>query len=93
MTALLLRAQHGRCPICRGLLLHADREPQSPQEWEQWLAATRTATRKRALIAWGAGTPDERVATRLIHTHCHRRTLDDGIRAALLPTRKPTGLA
>ncbi|HZI76326.1 MAG TPA: group II intron reverse transcriptase/maturase [Gemmatimonadales bacterium] len=31
----LMRAQDGRCPVCRGLLLHADREPQSPQEWEQ----------------------------------------------------------
>jgi RNA-directed DNA polymerase len=48
---------------------------------------------KHALIAWGAGTPDERVAARLIHTHCHRRILGDGTRAALPPTRKPTGLA
>jgi len=93
VTTLLLQVQHGRCPICGGLLLHADREPQSPQEWEQWLAATRKATRKRALIAWGAGTPDERTATRLIHTHCHRRTLDGGTGTALLPTRTPPGLA
>ncbi|WP_238431179.1 group II intron reverse transcriptase/maturase [Frankia nepalensis] len=93
VTTLLLQAQHGRCPICRGRLLHADREPQSPQEWEQWLTTTRTATRKRTLIAWGAGTPDERVATRLIHTHCHRRTLGDGTWAALPPARKPTRLA
>lgn len=34
-----LRRQHGRCPICAGLLLHADRQPDSPQEWEQWLRA------------------------------------------------------
>ena len=93
VTALLLQVQHGRCPICGGLLLHADREPQSPHEWEQWLTATRKATRKRALIAWGAGTPDERIATRLIHTHCHRRTLDGGSGTALLPTRTPPGLA
>jgi hypothetical protein len=25
----LLQAQHGRCPLCRGLLLHADHEPQT----------------------------------------------------------------
>jgi hypothetical protein len=55
-------------------LLHAEREPQSPREWELWLTATRKAIRKRAVIAWGAGTPDERTATRLIHSHCHRRS-------------------
>ncbi|WP_109505620.1 group II intron reverse transcriptase/maturase [Nocardioides speluncae] len=89
----LLRAQHGRCPLCRGLLLHADREPQSPREWEQWLTATRTAIRKRAVTAWGADTPDERVATRLIHAHCQRRSTSGGNGPALLSTHEPTGLA
>ena len=93
VTGLLLRAQHGRCPIYRGLLLDSDHEPQSPQEWEQWLKATRLATRKRAPVAWGAGTPDERATTRLIHTQCHRRTLDGGAGTSLQPTRTPTGLA
>jgi RNA-directed DNA polymerase len=52
-TLRLLRVQHGRCPLCQGLLLHADREPQSPREWEQWL----TATRKGLLepVAWKSG--------------------------------------
>ena len=89
----LLQAQHGRCPLCRGLLLHADREPQSPREWEQWLTATRMATRRKAIVTWGAGTPDERVALRLMHTHCHRRAVDGGNGTALLPDRKPEGLA
>jgi len=93
VTGLLLRAQHGRCPLCRGLLLDADHEPQSPQEWEQWLKVTRMATRKRALIAWGSGTPDERRATRLIHTYCQRRIPDADSRASLQPTRTPSGLA
>ena len=92
-TLRLLRAQHGRCPICRGLLLHADREPQSPHEWEQWLTATRKAVRRHAVTAWAAGTPDERVATRLIHAHCHRRTIGNGKNPALLPTRESSGLA
>src|SRR4029077_14523633 len=35
-TLSLLRRQNGRCPLCGDLLLHADREPQSPHEWEQW---------------------------------------------------------
>ena len=92
-TLRLLRAQHGRCPLCRGLLLHADREPQSPREWEQWLTATRKAVRQHAVTAWAAGTPDERAATRLIHTHCHRRAINGGNGTALLRTRQPPGLA
>ena len=45
----LLRRQRGRCPLCRGLLLHADRQPQSPEEWQQWHTATRKAIRKHAI--------------------------------------------
>ena len=37
----LLQAQHGRCPLCAELLLHADHPPQTPREWERWLVATR----------------------------------------------------
>jgi RNA-directed DNA polymerase len=77
-TLRLLKVQQGRCPLCRGPLLHADSEPQSPREWEQWLAATRTAIRKRAIAVWAAGTPDERVANRLTHAHCQRRLLSNG---------------
>jgi RNA-directed DNA polymerase len=83
-TLRLLRAQRGRCPICRGLLLHADREPQHPNEWEQWLTATRKAIRRHAITP-GLGTPDEHAAARLIHTHCRRRLGGDSIRTALLP--------
>jgi RNA-directed DNA polymerase len=90
---LQLKQQQGRCPLCRSLLLHADREPQSPREWEQWFTAIRKATRRAAVIAWGAGTPDERTATRLIHAHCHRRLTDDGTGPALNAARQPQGLA
>lgn len=92
-TLRLLRAQYGRCPLCRELLLHAEREPQSPHEWEQRHTATRKATRRHAVIAWGAGTPDERTATRLMHSHCHRQNLNGGGQTALLPARTPSGLA
>jgi RNA-directed DNA polymerase len=91
-TVRLLQLQHGRCPLCRGLLLYADHEPRSPHEWEQWLTATRKAIRVRAVVVWAAGAPDERVANRLIHTHCHRR-LGGGDSPALLPTHEPVGLA
>jgi len=92
-TLRLLRAQQGRCPLCRGLLLHADHEPQSPREWEQWLTATRKAIRAHAVVVRAAGTPDERVADRLMHTHCHRRTNGNGNGPALQPIREPEGLA
>jgi len=91
-TLRLLRLQHGRCPICRGMLLHADREPQTPRQWELWFPATRKAISKHAIIVWGAGTPNERVAHRLIHAHCRRR-----IPAAAGPhseaAHEPSGLA
>lgn len=88
-----LRHQHGRCPLCRGLLLHADRQPQSPQEWEQWLTATRTAIRKQAIVSTAdLGTPDEHTTAHLIHAHCRHR-LNDGSNPALPPAREPSGLA
>ena len=60
--------------MCRGLLLHADHEPQTPHEWEQWVKATRKAIRKQAVITQaGRGTPDEPVAPQLLHAHCARR--------------------
>lgn len=78
-TLRLLQTQRGRCSICRGLLLHADHEPQNPQEWEQWLVATRKAIRKHAITARpGVGTPDKHAAPHLMHAHCYRRIIGDG---------------
>ncbi|MFE1596951.1 hypothetical protein [Nocardia sp. NPDC058705] len=39
----LLQAQQARCSICGDFLLHTDHEPQSPQEWEQWLSTVKKA--------------------------------------------------
>ena len=73
----LLKAQQARCAICGGLLLHADQEPQHPDEWEQWITAVRKAVRRQAItIDAGPGTPDQRTAIRLIHAHCRRRLPD-----------------
>jgi RNA-directed DNA polymerase len=69
----LLQTQHGRCPLCRDLLLYADHEPQTPQEWETWVKATRKAIRKQAIIAdTGHSTSDKPAALHLIHAHCAR---------------------
>ncbi|WP_433603522.1 group II intron maturase-specific domain-containing protein [Nocardia sp. CA-135953] len=54
-----LIAQNGRCPLCGGLLLHADCEPQTPDEWEQWSTVTRTAIRRHAITSGtDPSTPD-----------------------------------
>ncbi len=87
----LLKAQQGRCVICRGLLLHADDQPRSPDEWEQWLKVTRKAITKQAIAYTGCGPPDEE-ELRLAHTSCQRRHATDN-RPALLPAREPLGLA
>jgi RNA-directed DNA polymerase len=89
----LLRRQRGRCPLCRGLLLHADHQPQGPEEWQQWHTATRKAIRKHAITSvTDLGTPDERAAHHLIHAHCQRR-IGSGTSPALLPGPEPSGLA
>ena len=88
-TRHLLRRQRGRCPLCRGLLLHADRQPQSPEEWQQWHTVTRKAIRKHAIDSvTDLGTPDGRVAYHLIHAHCRRR-IGSGTSPALLPGLQP----
>ena len=70
----LLRRQHGRCPLCRGLLLYASHEPHDEREWEQWHTIIRKAARKQAVATvMGLGTPDEQAAYHLIHAYCHRR--------------------
>ena len=89
----LLRRQRGRCPLCRGLLLHADRQPQSPEEWQQWHTTTRKAIRKHAIATvMDLGTPDERAAYHLIHAYCRNR-IGNGTSPALLPGPQPSGLA
>ena len=87
----LLRRQRGQCPLCRGLLRHADHQPHGPGEWQQWLTATRKAIRQQAIAAVASrGTPDERAAHYLIHAHCRRRINSDGSSPALLPGMQPS---
>ncbi|MFE2971743.1 group II intron reverse transcriptase/maturase [Streptomyces sp. NPDC059340] len=93
MTVRLLQAQHGRCPICGGLLLHADHPPQSPQEWEAWRAVIRKAISKQYIAFPDGSTPDGQ-RLRLLHTHCQRRNgAAEMTDPALLPAGEPLGLA
>ncbi len=93
----LLERQRGRCPLCGELLLHADQEPQRPDEWEQWIKAIRTATRHKAVITeTGPRTHGRPAVLRITHTHCRRRPPDGSGRGPALPavlTLKPAGLA
>ena len=70
-TARLLRAQGGRCPSCGEFLLHADREPRSPLEWEQWFITVRRVLRKQHIVEQVDG--HDRTFYRLLHAHCQRR--------------------
>jgi RNA-directed DNA polymerase len=88
----LLQSQRGRCPLCQELLLDADRPPQTPREWEQWLTVTRKAMIHNAITAQPDGPPDE-AKLRLLHAHCHRQTAKKRKSPALLPVSEPLGLA
>ncbi|MGH3477977.1 MAG: group II intron maturase-specific domain-containing protein [Nocardioidaceae bacterium] len=94
-TVRLLHRQQARCPLCGDYLLHADHQPSSPQEWEQWYRTVRKAITKQALEITKPGrhgTPD-RNPTRLIHRHCHRQVTPDSGNPALLLSRQPSRLA
>jgi RNA-directed DNA polymerase len=68
----LIRAQHARCPMCGDFLLHTDREPQSPSQWEQWFKVINKAIVRQLIVAHGRA--DDH---RLVHAHCHRRHPND----------------
>jgi RNA-directed DNA polymerase len=78
-----LKAQRGRCARCGTHLLHAEREPQSPEEWELWLRTVRWLIRKDN-IATNNGPDDQR----LIHTACRSRAA--GTTAPALLTATPS---
>jgi RNA-directed DNA polymerase len=67
----LLQAQRGHCARCGELLLHADHPPQTPDEWEQWLAATPKAIGHNAITMRDRASGQSEL--RLIHTRCRPR--------------------
>ena len=87
----LLGVQDGSCAICRDVLYDVADRPQTPREWERWLATTPKTTTKVAMRV--DGTSDE-TEPRLIHASCrdgHHALSSNG--PALLPAYKPPGLA
>src|SRR5207253_644890 len=68
----LLKAQDDRCPVCQGLLIDAEKEPQSPQAWEQWFIDARRSLRKQRMVQQAEIPDGERISYRLVHSHCLR---------------------
>lgn len=90
----LLQAQHGRCPICGDFLLHADHEPQTPREWEQWLAVTRKAINRQWISPEATGDDGRNTTHRLLHTRClPRHRARQAAARRLCTVREPSGLA
>lgn len=95
----LLKKQHGRCGLCGDFLLHANQEPQHPEEWEQWLTTCHRAARKQAITARQQPNGDGPDAIQLVHTHCHqtrRRAISNSARrrhprSLLEPYARKTG--
>ncbi|WP_412538526.1 group II intron reverse transcriptase/maturase [Longispora sp. K20-0274] len=91
----MLKAQRGLCPLCGDFLLYATREPQSPQEWEQWLRSIGIALRSTWVVATNADPdwPDEAVNLLLLHRRCRQRYLAEQRRQAPQNADTPPGLA
>jgi RNA-directed DNA polymerase len=82
----LLYEQNGRCPACGDYLLHADHEPASPEEWEQWFRVVRLAITKAVIVEAGRDGRPDRNRLRLLHRHCHQQNRKpDGPRGLLEP--------
>ena len=74
-TALWLhRAQDGRCAICKSNLVAVEDRPQTPREWETWLATTR----KTIDVAWEPDRTDK-AEPRLIHLGCNLTRQPSGL--------------
>jgi RNA-directed DNA polymerase len=79
----LNREQDGRCAICKAMLAPVEDRPQTPREWEHWLATTR----KTLDVTWDRGTSDT-AEPRLIHVRCQTSSSP-----APPPAERPSRLA
>jgi RNA-directed DNA polymerase len=79
-TLRLIKTQNGRCPLCGDALLHTDREPNCPREWEEWFSAVRKATTRHHLAVYADPDTPNDTEIRLVHSTCQRRTIKATIR-------------
>ena len=74
----LFTRQHGRCPLCKGLLLDTSHPPASPGDWQYWWLGITRRNIQRAPSTPAPpqppATPDTgRAVPSLIHVSCARR--------------------
>ena len=65
MALWLHREQDGHCAICKSTFVAIEDRPQTPHQWEAWLATAR----KTIDVVWAPGT--DKAEPRLIHLHCN----------------------
>jgi RNA-directed DNA polymerase len=88
----MLYEQHGRCPACGDYLLHADHDPTSPEEWEQWFRTTRLAITKGVIVEAGRGGKPDKNRLRLLHRRCQQRSEPPGTAQRTCKPSSPRGL-
>jgi RNA-directed DNA polymerase len=86
---LLLKRQEGRCPECGDFLLHAYHQPQSPEQWEQWLTTIKTGIRRQRITVRGEDL-DKRC---IIHASCLSREERETAESPVSQPVAPVGLA
>jgi RNA-directed DNA polymerase len=69
----LHREQNGRCAICQATLIAVEDRPQTPHQWETWVA---TAP-KTINVVWAPGT--DKAEPRLIHPGCNLTRQPSGL--------------
>jgi RNA-directed DNA polymerase len=84
----LYQAQDGKCLICKTALPAIDHRPDTPHEWENWLANAR-----KTITIEKQATSTDTAEYRLIHTTCRDRGPTPHGTPAPLPAHQPTGLA
>ena len=67
----LLKAQDGRCHTCRAMLHAVADQPDTPEDWESWLLARRTAI---AMITVPVAGTTGVTEPRLVHADCLNRS-------------------
>lgn len=86
---LLLRRQGCRCPEYGDFLLHAYHQPQSPEEWEQWLTTIKVGIRSQRIAVRGAELENRRI----IHASCLPREKRETAESPVSQPVTPAGLA
>jgi RNA-directed DNA polymerase len=84
----LYEAQDGKCPICKTALSAIDHRPDTPHQWELWLA-----TARKTITIETRATSTDPADYRLIHTTCRDRASARRGTPAPLPAHQPTELA